>query len=890
MKSIEIRKSFLDYFTDKGHSVVASSGLLPEDDPTLLFTNAGMVQFKRVFLGEEKRPYSRAVSSQKCIRAGGKHNDLENVGHTARHHTFFEMLGNFSFGDYFKEDAIKYAWEYLTEVLGLPKDNLWATVFEDDDEAEKLWQTKTDISHDRIKRLGAEDNFWSMGDVGPCGPCSEILIDQGEELGCALPDCQVGCDCDRYLEIWNLVFMQFNKDADGNVTDLPRPSIDTGMGLERLAAILQGKHNNYDTDLFEPIIKKIEKLSGATYHKDKNTDSSIRAIADHARAVTFLISEGLLPSNEGRGYVLRRIIRRAARHGKLIGINKPFLFKVTQVVADHMSSVFPELTQAKELIEKATFSEEEQFFKTLERGLGMLKQEVARLKETKTFVIPGEFAFKLYDTYGFPVDLTADIVKAEGMSVDEDCFNEKMEAQKDKARLSWKGGANEARGTQKYTEAALTNSDFIGYTNETALSEITYIYNFGGDYLIQNVSIDDTMNDTYDVITKKTPFYGGSGGQAGDRGTITGSGVKFEVLDTIRPYPDLIVHHCKITEGTLSLSPGDKFELAIDKDIRDATRRNHTATHLLHAALRRALGEHVRQAGSFVNKDGLRFDFNHFNQLTAAEITKIEADVNSAIRKNIAVTTETLPYKEAVKRGALAFFDDKYGDEVRMVQVAGESTELCGGTHVKMTGDIGLVKITSESSVAAGVRRLDAVTGEAALKLLTDSYHTLTDAAGLLKTTKDDVPNKIHRLQERQKELEKEIARMKEHGKTESAKKLAGDVQEIAGIKVLAIKVGPDDAKDLRKMADLLRDKLKSGIVVLGCDSNGKAVLLAAVTKDLTARFSAGDIVKAVAPIIGGRGGGKADMAQAGGKDGSKIDAALKEALSIIKETAEKQS
>jgi len=466
MKSNDIRKSFLDYFEGKGHSTVPSSGLLPQDDPTLLFTNAGMVQFKRVFLGEEKRPYSRAASSQKCLRAGGKHNDLENVGHTARHHTFFEMLGNFSFGDYFKEDAIKYAWEYLTVVLGLPEDKLWATVFEDDDEAEELWQTKTDISHDRIKRLGEADNFWSMGEVGPCGPCSEILIDQGEELGCDSPDCAVGCDCDRYLEIWNLVFMQLNKDADGKVTPLPRPSIDTGMGLERLTAVLQGKLNNYDTDLFEPIIKKIEELSGAVYHSSPETDSSIRAIADHARAVTFLISEGLLPSNEGRGYVLRRIIRRAARHGKLIGINKPFLFKVTGVVAEHMSGVFPELSQAKELVEKATFSEEEQFFKTLERGLGMLEEETLKLKKTKKTIISGEFAFKLYDTYGFPSDLTADIVRGESMSVDEAGFNKMMEAQKDKARLSWKGGAVGASGTELYAELLEEgiNSEFVGYT------------------------------------------------------------------------------------------------------------------------------------------------------------------------------------------------------------------------------------------------------------------------------------------------------------------------------------------------------------------------------------------------------------------------------------------
>lgn len=883
MKSTEIRNSFLDYFTGKGHSKVASSGLLPPDDPTLLFTNAGMVQFKRVFLGEEKRPYARAASSQKCIRAGGKHNDLENVGHTARHHTFFEMLGNFSFGDYFKEDAIKFAWEYLTEVLGLPKEKLWATVFEDDDEAEKLWQTKTDIGHNRIKRLGEEDNFWSMGEVGPCGPCSEILIDQGEALGCDRPDCAVGCDCDRYLEIWNLVFMQFNKNNTGKVTPLPRPSIDTGMGLERLAAVLQGKLNNYDTDLFEPIIKKIEELSGTVYNKSDKTDSSIRAIADHARSVTFLISEGLLPSNEGRGYVLRRIIRRAARHGKLIGIDKPFLFKVTGVVAEHMSEVFPELAQAKELVEKATFSEEEQFFKTLERGLGMLEEEVARLKATKDTVISGDFAFKLYDTYGFPIDLTADIVRAESMTVDEKSFDANMNAQKDKARKSWKGGVVGVSGTELYSEllAEGISSEFVGYTEEREISEAACIIKDG------EIIKEAVKGDTIEIISKKSPFYGESGGQAGDSGTINGNDFKVEIIDTKKPLPGLIVHHGKVTEGTLH--EDRKLVLAIDTEARNATRRNHTATHLLHAALRRTLGEHVRQAGSLVNKDSLRFDFNHFNQLTPEEITKIEDDVNSAIRKNIAVTTETLPYKEAVERGALAFFGDKYGDEVRMVQVKDLSTELCGGTHVLMTGDIGLVKVTGESSVAAGVRRLEAVTGEVALTLLNDSYKTLTDAASLLKTTKNDVPNKIHRLIDKQKELEKELARIREQGKSESAKGLADKVQVIAGINVLAIKVGPDDAKDLRKMADLLRNKIKSGIVILGCASGGKAVLLAAVTKDLTSRFSAGDIVEAIAPVVGGRGGGKPDMAQAGGKDGTKIDAALKEAIGIIQKTAEEK-
>ncbi len=883
MKSSEIRKNFLDYFSGKGHTIVPSSGLVPEADPTLLFTNAGMVQFKKVFLGEEKREYQRAASCQKCMRAGGKHNDLENVGRTARHHTFFEMLGNFSFGDYFKEGAIEYGWEFLTKVLGLPEERLWVTIFEEDNEAERIWRDRIGLRPERIKRMGEEDNFWSMGDVGPCGPCSEIIIDQGEGVGCGSPSCQVGCDCDRYLELWNLVFMQFNRDADGVITPLPSPSIDTGMGLERLTAVLQGKLSNYDTDLFAPIIERVEKMSGVEYGRDPEQDLSIRAISDHSRAVTFLISEGILPSNEGRGYVLRRIIRRAARHGRFLGITEPFLHRITGTVIELLGEAYPEIVRSGELVEKATKGEEERFFETLERGLAMLEEEMQSLKARKKTMIPGSFAFKLYDTYGFPLDLTADIVLREGFTVDEEGFNEQMNIQRLKARRAWKGAAEEAAGRDIYGDLAAegVRSRFVGYHLEVTSSRVVRILKDGK--AVQKAYAGDSV----EIITEETPFYGESGGQVGDTGTIVGKEVSIEVVDTKKPMEEIIVHHCLVKEGTVSV--GDTLEMAPDLEKRAATCRNHTATHLIHAALRKVLGEHVRQAGSLVTPSGLRFDFNHFAPLTDEELEAVEREVNSAIRKNLEVTTEVLAYQEAVEKGALAFFGEKYGETVRMVRIDEISSELCGGTHVTMTGDIGLIKILSESSVAAGVRRIEAVTGEAALQTLNESYRTLTECAGILKVSRTELPARIRRLMERQKELEKEVASLKESRKAESAKGLLDDVRKVDDVSILAVRADSEEPQELRKMADLLRSKLGSGIVVLASKYDGKALLLASVTRDLAGRFSAGEIIKRLAPIVGGRGGGRPEMAQAGGKLVDKIDEAIEEAYRIVKEMAEER-
>ncbi|MBI5886417.1 MAG: alanine--tRNA ligase [Deltaproteobacteria bacterium] len=877
MKSAEIRERFLKYFAKAGHEVVSSSGLIPKGDPTLLFTNAGMVQFKGVFLLEETRPYKTAVSCQRCVRAGGKHNDLENVGVTARHHTFFEMLGNFSFGDYFKEGAIEYAWAFLTSEMGLPKDKLWVTVFETDDEAARIWADKAGVAPDRIVRMGAKDNFWAMGDTGPCGPCSEILIDQGPDVGCGRPGCAVGCDCDRYLELWNLVFMQYNRGADGTLTPLPKPCIDTGMGLERLTAVMQGKHSNYSSDIFMPIIRVIEELTSVKYGASPESDVSIRAIADHARAITFLITDGVLPGNVDRAYVLRRIIRRAARHGRFLGMKAPFIYKVNSKVIELLGGVYPEAVAAKGLVMAATRGEEERFFETLERGLAMLEEEIAGLRKARKTVIPGSVAFKLYDTYGFPVDLTADVLKRDGFTVDEDGFAGAMAGQKKKARASWKGAAGEEGADALYKAVANSGvtSEFVGYHVEAASSRIIVIIK-GAELVDEAVA-----GDVVEIITDQTPFYAESGGQAGDIGVIfSAQGLEFKVTDTRRPVAGLIVHYGMIDKGRAVVDAA--VELVPDIDTRKAACRNHTATHLLHAALRRTLGEHLRQAGSLVTATGLRFDFNHFEALSPEVIRKIEDDCNMAVIENIEVVTDVLPYREAIERGALAFFGDKYGETVRLVQVAGVSAELCGGTHVRRTGDIGYVKVVSEGSVASGVRRLEAVTGTGAMELITRGDEALRESAQLLKAPKMEVPEKIRRLIERQRELEREIEKLKGRDKAGAADSLASGARTIKGVAVLAVKVEAADAAGLRELADALRVKLRSGIVVLASEVDAKAVLLASVTKDLTGRFSAGEIVKRAAPVIGGKGGGKPEMAQAGGPDVAKLDAALEEACRVI--------
>jgi len=879
MKSSDIRRAFLDYFAARGHIEVSSSALVPAMDPTLLFTNAGMVQFKGVFLGEEQRDYKRAVTCQKCMRAGGKHNDLENVGNTARHHTFFEMLGNFSFGDYFKKDATKYAWDFLTNVMGLPVDKLWVTVFEDDDEARRIWIEDRGVSADRVVRLGAKDNFWSMGDTGPCGPCSEILIDQGADLGCGGQDCRVGCDCDRYLEIWNLVFMQYNRESGGKLTPLDRPSIDTGMGLERLAAVMQGVKSNYDTDLFTPIIGRIKNLIPEPASLEADSDNSIKAIADHVRAITFLIAEGVLPGNTGRSYVLRRIIRRALRHGRFLGLHEPFLGPVISTVIEIMSPVYPEIKENEALIQRAVRAEEENFLQTLERGLEMLDAEVAALKKKKQTIIPGPFAFKLYDTYGFPVDLTADIVKKTGFTVDEDGFNSAMAGQRKKARLAWKGGA-EAEGGDLYRSLARTGlkTTFTGYASNNSSSRVLHIIK--GEVSIESADTGDKV----DIITEETPFYGESGGQIGDIGVIRAEGLEIEVLNTTKPTPNIFVHHCLIKKGTLKVDA--PVELLPDIKRRDAIRRNHTATHIVHAALRSLIGEHVRQSGSLVTPHGFRFDFSHFSALTFEEIKAIEIKANEAVMENIKVRTDVMAYDDAVKKGALAFFDDKYGATVRMVNVPGVSKELCGGTHVNRTGDIGLIKITAESSVASGVRRIEAKTASGALEAVLESETELREAARALKVSKALVGEKIKNMLTRQRAMEKEIDALKKKAMTSKAGDSMDEVREINGVKLLTAKSDETDSALLRDMADGLRAKLGSGIIVIGASSGEKAILLVAVTRDLTKRYNAGDIVKNLAPIIGGRGGGRAELAQAGGSEGGKIDEALERAAETIKNLA----
>ncbi|MBI5560209.1 MAG: alanine--tRNA ligase [Deltaproteobacteria bacterium] len=883
MRSIEIRKNFLDYFSRNGHAVVPSSGLIPEGDPTLLFTNAGMVQFKKAFLGEERMPYGRAASAQKCMRAGGKHNDLENVGKTGRHHTFFEMLGNFSFGDYFKEGAIEFAWEFLTKVAGLPEEKLWVTVFRDDAEAENIWRERVHVPPGRIKRLGEKDNFWSMGDVGPCGPCSEIIIDQGEGVGCGSPACGVECDCDRFLELWNLVFMQYNRDAGGNLSGLPSPSIDTGMGLERLASVLQGKHSNYDSDLFAPIIETAEKISSVRYGEDPARDVSIRAIADHSRAIAFLLSDGLMPSNEGRGYVLRRIIRRAVRHGRFLGIKEPFLYRVCGIVPDLMGEVYPELIRSRELVSRATLGEEERFFETLEKGLGMLNSAVETLKKQKKAVIPGDVVFKLYDTYGFPSDLTADIVRDRGFTVDEEGFTALMDTQREMARGFWKGIGGKAGGEELYRTLASEGlkSRFVGYHIEAASSKVVCI-------IKDNRPVEKAgAGDRVEIITEETPFYGESGGQTGDTGVMSGAGVTIKVVDVKRPVGGIIVHHCLIEDGSVGF--GDTLALTPDMEKRKSTCRNHTATHILHAALRKTLGGHVRQSGSMVTPEGFRFDFNHSGALTDTEMEAIEAEGNRVIRDNLEVTTRSMPQGEAVREGALAFFGEKYGSMVRVVSIDDVSMELCGGTHVRMTGDIGLMKITSDSSVASGVRRIEAVTGAPALRLLNQSDELLGECAALLRAAKAEVPDKVKRLMERQKELEREIAELKRGRKKEGAVSLLEGAREIGGVRVVSARVDPAGPEELRDLSDMLRVRLGSGIVILGSILDGKAVILAAVTQDLTTRFSAGEIVKRLSPIVGGKGGGKAALAQAGGKLAENIDEAIEKAFSAVEDMAKKR-
>ena len=872
----EIRRAFLKFFEEHGHTLVPSSGLIPKDDPTLLFTNSGMVQFKNCFLGLEDRGYTRAASSQKSVRAGGKHNDLENVGFTARHHTFFEMLGNFSFGDYFKKESISWGWEFLTEKMGLPKEKLWITIYQEDDEAFEIWNKIMGVPADRIVRMGMDSNFWMMGETGPCGPCSEILYDQGPGVGCGRPECSVECDCDRHLELWNHVFTQFDRDKDGHFHPLPKPNIDTGMGLERLAAVIQGVSSNYDSDLFTPIIRFVSKISGKAYGTSEDSDVSMRVIADHSRAVTFLIGDGCLPSNEGRGYVLRRILRRAARHGKLLGLDKPFLNEVVSVVVETMKDAYPDLSDKESFIRKVIVNEEQRFIETLDSGLKILSEEVATLKKSGQPIVPGEVVFKLYDTFGFPVDLTADIVKKDRLTLDMEGFEKAMEAQREKARESWKGSGEQAIA-DSYKKLAVrgVSTEFIGFHGVTeATSCITAI-------LKKDETVDALAEgENAEIFVEETPFYGEKGGQVGDTGVIEGEGFRFEVWDTQWPLDNLITHIGKLKKGAIKV--GDRASMKVDRAIRRATEAHHSGTHVLNAALKKTLGDHIKQSGSLVNPERLRFDFTHFSRIDEAEMDKIETIANQIIRENAAVETRLLPREEAMKTGAAAVFDEKYGDVVRLVKMGDFSMELCGGTHVERTGDIGALKVISESSVAAGVRRIEAVTGEEALKYFKKVETELKKSAALLKANPLELSERIEKIQKHQKELEKEIDSLNSRLATKDLSDLFKKVKEIKGIRVLATVVDAADVKTLRDFGDKLRDKIQSGIILIGSKAGDNAMLLCLVTKDLTDKYHAGNIIKEIAPIVGGSGGGRPDMAQAGGPKPEKLKQALKKLQEII--------
>ncbi len=884
MKSKEIRAAFLEFFEQNNHQILPSSSLVPGQDSTLLFTNAGMVQFKDIFTGKIPRTMPTATTCQKCVRAGGKHNDLENVGYTARHHTFFEMLGNFSFGDYFKERAIELAWEFLVDRLNLPVEKLWVTTFKDDDEACGIWNKTIGLAEEKIVRLGEKDNFWAMGDTGPCGPCSEILIDQGPHLSCGRPDCRPGCDCDRYLELWNLVFMQYYRSEKGETSPLPKPSIDTGMGLERIAAVLQGARSNYETDLFHPIITFIEELCEKKYHPEPFDDKdniSIRVIADHARACAFLIGDGVHPANEGRGYVLRRIIRRAARHGKMLGIDKPFLFQTTSRVIKTMRETYPELEDHQQFIATIVQQEEERFIHTLERGMAVLDEILAKtLRMQSTKIVSGEEIFKLYDTFGFPVDIAQDILKENGLEFDQQGFNAAMEQQRQMARQSWQGMGS-VDGKLKITPLlqeltkTLSPTKFVGYSVDQSSVKVLAILRDGKRL---NKA---TQNEEVDIILDQTPFYGEKGGQVSDRGLLEKEGMRALVLDTQCPISHFTVHRCKVQKG--SMMEGDVVQSRVDLIRRKDIARNHSVTHLLQAALRQILGDHIKQSGSLVAPDRLRFDFTHFTSVLPEELEKIESLINEKVRENIPVSTQAMNLEEAVTV-ATALFGEKYEQEVRVVRINDFSAELCGGTHIKSTGEIGLFKIVNESSIAAGIRRIEAVSGRGAYQYIRQIEHEVTRTAEFLKSDLA-ISHKVEQLLTSLHRQEREIKRLKEKLAVNITSDIVKYCQKIEGISVLThhIKEVVLDPAGLRTMADLLKDRIGSGIIVLGAAQDGKVNLVALVTDDLTSRFHAGKIIKEISALVGGSGGGRPNMAQAGGRKPEKLDEALLEVHNIIK-------
>lgn len=865
--SAELRQTFLSFFEAKDHTIVASSPLVPGNDPTLLFTNAGMVQFKDTFIGTDPRPYVRAVSTQRCVRAGGKHNDLENVGYTARHHTFFEMLGNFSFGDYFKEDAIQYAWEFLTQVLKIPVDKLWVTVFDEDSEAEDIWLKKMNIDPSRVTRIGAKDNFWSMGDTGPCGPCTEIFYDHGEDVAGGPPG-SPDEDGDRYIEIWNLVFMQYDRAKDGTLKPLAKPCVDTGMGLERLAAVMQHVHNNYEIDLFQRLIHNIAKITKV----DDLTNNSLRVIADHIRACSFLIVDGIIPSNEGRGYVLRRIIRRAIRHGHKLGMRDAFFYKIVPALVKEMADAFPELEKSKAIVEKVLKKEEHDFAKTLDQGMVILEIAIAELKDNK---IPGETIFKLYDTYGFPSDLTADIARERGLSTDMAGFEVLMKQQQTRSK-----GANKFAIDYGSDLQLDGKTEFVGYDKLNNHATVAQLFLDGA--MTQKLSIGQQGL----VIVDHTAFYAESGGQAGDIGAMTNSSATLEVLDT-QKNGNVFTHIVNVTKGDISV--GEKLELKVDPTARQDTAYNHSATHLLHAALRQVLGEHVTQKGSEVTLKRLRFDFSHFEAVTTEQLHEIESLVNDHIRANHVVETKVMAQDEAVASGAMALFGEKYGDKVRVLRMGDFSVELCGGTHVSHTGDIGVFKILSESGIAAGVRRIEAVAGKKALNYINEGEATLTHIAGLLKANRDDVDKKVTQILDSNRKLEKEIERLKNKLASSAGSDIAGQAVDVAGVKVLAVKLDNMDVKGLRTTLDQVKNKLGSAAVILATVDGEKITLVAGVTDNNTGVIKAGDLVKMVAEQVGGKGGGRADMAQAGGNDPTKLDSALDSVPKWIKSILDKE-
>jgi alanyl-tRNA synthetase len=870
----EIRETFLRFFEARGHQRVASASLVPQGDPTLLFTNAGMVPFKRVFLGEESRGYTRAATSQKCMRVSGKHNDLENVGRTPRHHTFFEMLGNFSFGDYFKREAIEYAWELVTRGFGIAPERLVATVFREDDEAHELWRTGIGLPAERVIRLDEAENFWAMGDTGPCGPCSEIHVDFGPKPGCTSAVCTPACACGRFLEVWNLVFMQYDRSPEGKLMPLPRPSIDTGAGLERLAAVIQGAPSNYDTDLFHGILARAQELAGVERGADPEQDVSLNVIADHARALTFLIGDGVLPSNEGRGYVLRRILRRAARHGALLGLEKPFLHHVADAVVDAMSSAYPELHERRAYIVDRIEREEGRFLETLANGLSLLEDEIARLRQQGGTALPGAAAFRLYDTFGFPVDLTEDVLRGHGLGVDQAGFETAMEAQRERARAAWKGSGETRVGEVHARLAAELATSFHGYETLHFTSTVRALIVGGAPCAVARAG------DAVEVVVDETPFYAESGGQVGDRGEILAPGGRIEVEDAQRPAGDLVVHRGRVAQGEIRV--GESAELRVDAEARAATVRNHSGTHLLHAALRRVLGPQAMQKGSLVAPDRLRFDFTHDSPLSREQILAIEDLANAWIEADAAASVRQMAYPDAIVAGAIAIFEEKYGDQVRVIAFGPYSTELCGGTHARATGEIGLLKILSESGIASGVRRIEAQTGLGALAWLRGREVLLERAAGLLRVAPAELPERLERLLDERRGLERELESIRAAARSAASRDLGEAAREIGGVRVVAARVDGVDPKNLRAMVDDLRNRLGSAIVLLAAEAEGRVSVALGVTPDLVERFRAGDLVREICGVLGGKGGGRPDFAQGGGPDAARLDAAFQRLEALV--------